>query len=822
MKQLISSAVIVLLALASVQATKISNVKVDCIKGTVTGTEGDQMTRYYMGRLTYTFLAEAQDSIFVDFTVKDQVSGTAITILEKAGDVGMVKQRFAADTNKIVYFRAKITGTPAAAYVATVTADANMSAMWALADSLVKKMTIQQKASMLYATEAQQWFGNDNMTVGGATIVGWRSADGPHGVRWPIGPAQPPFAPYGAGDTVTLMPCESSLGCTWDTAMVKKVGQIIGKEARAMGLYCILGPMCDCIINPQWGRAFETMGEDPYLVGKMVSRQVMGLQSEKVIATPKHFTPYVKETDRALLRVVVQERALREIFCVPFEMALLEGHARALMTCYNKVSVAGFTTDSLDKEKASFNKHTIEDILRRDWGFDGVIMSDWDGIDRGDPTYIYQIEQDMDMPHGSVTQSLVPYLIDGVFSLDPLNRKAKRVMYDRLWAWGGKLIAGDADIKTYPKSVIKSTEHLAVSLEAAREGIVLAKNDPVEGAPVLPLNKTSTYKIAVVGPFAKIMRPGGGGSSAVTADRIITPLEGIQQAVAANPNVSVTEDYSTADVVIVVVGVDNESEDMDRSSMALPAEQLTLVSTVLAAKKKTIVVYTGGSASVAGSWSEAPAVVIAFYPGRWQGQVIAEALFGDINPSGHLNVTFPQTYTDLPTFDYDVNKNIYIKSADTSHGYFLYEKTGKKPLFWFGHGLSYTSFAYTAMAVRGPSTISSTDRVDIEVAVQNTGSRAGDDVVQLYVKPTGAAATARRIKDLRGFARVSLQPGEAKGVTFTLGPRDFSTYDVNVAEKTGQWKVVPGTYEIIVGSTSNPEELVAGNGKCLSATVTVQ
>jgi beta-glucosidase len=821
MKNYIFSILFVLLALVSVQATKLSNVKVDLIKSTGIGAEGDQKAGYYMGRLTYTFLAEAQDSIFVDFTVKEQASGTAIAILEKTGDVGMVKQRYAADTNKTVYFRAKLVGTPAAAYVATVTADANMSKMWALADSLVKKMTTQQKASMLYATEAQQWFGNDNMTVGGTTIVGWRSADGPHGVRWPIGPANE-IAIYGAGDTVTLMPCESSLGCTWDTQMVKNVGQIIGKEARAMGLYCILGPMSDLVINPQWGRAFETMGEDPYLVGKMVSRQIMGLQSERVIATPKHFTPYVKETERQTLRVVVSERALRELFCVPFEMALAEGSARALMTCYNKVGVPGFTSDQNEEDKASFNKHTIEDIVRRDWGFDGVIMSDWDAINAGNPLYIYKIDHDMDMPHGSVTQATIPFISDGTLPIDPLNRKAKRVMHGRLWAWGGNLIAGDADIKTYPKSSIKSAEHLQVALDAAREGIVLAKNDPVDGTALLPLSKSATYKLAVVGPYASIKRPGGGGSSAVTADKIITALEGVQQAVAGNPNVTVTTDYASADVVIVVVGVDRESEDMDRTSMALPTDQLTLVSTILAAKKKTIVVYTGGSASSAGSWSNAPAVMIAFYPGRWQGQVIAEALFGAINPSGHLNVTFPQAYTDLPSYDLDVNKNIYIKSADSAHGYFLYEKTGKKPLFWFGHGLSYTTFKYDLITVRGSSTISSNDRVDIDVSVQNTGAMAGGDVVQLYVKPTGTTATARRVKDLRGFARVSLQQNETRKVSFTLGPRDFSTYEVNEAAKTGAWKVQPGTYEIIAGSTSNPEELVNGNGKCVTTTVTVQ
>jgi beta-glucosidase len=821
MNKFLATTMVVLLALIPAQATRISNVKVDLVKGTVSGTEGDQMSRYYMGRLTYTFLAEANDSIFVDFAIKEQGTEKTVAIMEKAGDVGMVKQRIATDTNKTVYFRAMVVGEPATAYVAVVSADANVSKMWALADSLVKKMTIQQRASTLYAIQSLNGFGNDNMSVGGTTIVGWRSADGPHGVRWPIGPRDDVFAIYGAGDTATLFPCESSIGCTWDTTLIKKVGQAIAREARAKGVYCILGPMCDLVVNPMWGRAFETMGEDPYLVGKMVSHQVIGLQSEKVIATPKHFTPYCKESLRPSHRINVPERALRELFGIPFEMALVEGNARALMTCYNRVGVAGFTSETDFQDKASINKHLIEDIVRRDWGFDGVIMSDWDAMNAGYPSYMYSIDQDMEMPYGTNLLGILPNISDGILSADPLNKKAKHVLAAKLWAWGGKLLSTDAEIKTYPKSAIVSTDHLNVALEAARKSIILAKNELVDGSLVLPLNKNGTFKLAVVGPYATIKRPGGGGSSAVTADKIITPMEGIQQIVASNSAITITNDYTTADIVVVVVGVDKESEEMDRSSLALPTDQLSLVTSILATKKKTIVVYTGGSASIAGSWSSASGVVIAFYPGRWQGQAIAEILFGDVNPSGHLNVTFPQSSEDLPSYNLDANQNLFLKSADTAHGYFYFEKTGKTPLFWFGHGLSYTTFKYNNLMVRGPSTITSNDRVDIEVAVQNTGAVAGDEVVQLYVKPVGSTVP-RRIKDLRGFSRISLNPQEFKVVTFTLGPRDFSYYDVNTSAKSGQWIVAPGSYEIIVGSTSNPAELVSNNGKCLSATITVQ
>jgi beta-glucosidase len=199
---------------------------------------------------------------------------------------------------------------------------------------------------------------------------------------------------------------------------------------------------------------------------------------------------------------------------------------------------------------------------------------------------------------------------------------------------------------------------------------------------------------------------------------------------------------------------------------------------------------------------------------------MAEVLFGAVNPSGHLNVTFPGTVNDLPSYEL-TDFQLTYPSADTAHGYFYFEKTGKTPLFWFGHGLSYTTFAYNSLQIIGGSTVSSGERVDVVASVSNTGQRAGDEVVQLYVRPVGSSV-ARRVKDLRGFCRVSIAAGETKNVKFTLGPRDFSVYTVNTSAKTGQWTIVPGNYDILVGSTSNPLELVAGNGKCVTASLTIQ
>jgi beta-glucosidase len=824
-------------------ATKISNVKVDFVKCYRAIVENNVDTRYYMGRLTYTFLAEGKDSVNVDFNIVGQTSGDTAPVFEKTGDIGLVRQINASDTSKIVFFRVKFTGNqPTSNYIANITANANMSQMWKLADSLVKLMTLQQRQGMLYVTTAPgplQYFGSENFNLqNGTTIVGWRCSDGPHGVRYPLGPNGTgimEIAIYGMGDTVTSFPCESATGCTWDTSLTRRIGQAIGQESRAKGVYCNLGPMCDLVVNPRWGRAFETMGEDPYLNGRMVASQVKGLQSEKVIATPKHFVPYMKEDSREGMTVVVSERTLRELFCVPFEYAIKEGKARAIMTAYNKTIVPGFTTSNATElafgaQYSGTNHHLINDILRNDWGFDGVIMTDWNGaMYTTDESYVFNTSFDMSMPWGAGLTNSAANVNAGIWNVDTLNKKAKNCMYDRLWAWGGHLLTSDNDIKTYPKSNVLNDDHKAIALEAARKSIVLAKNNLVNGLPILPLNKNATFKLAVVGPFADVPRPGGGGSSAVTPDSMRSPLQSIRKLLASYPNVTVTTDYTTADVAIVCVGTSGESESTDRISMVLPVvgstsiNQNDLVQQVMSKVPKTIVLYTGGSASVAGSWSAAPAILIAFYGGRSQGQAIAEALFGDVNPGGHLNVTFPKTINDLPSYELNSNYTITLPSADTAHGYFYFEKTQKTPLFWFGHGLSYTTFSLNAIGIRGDiSSISAGDQFDVVVPVKNTGAIAGDEVVQLYIKPPTNGTIPRRIKDLRGFSRVSLQSGETKAVTFTLGPRDFSVYNVNATTKTGQWLVVPGTYTIIAGTTSDPAELAAGNGKSVFTTITIQ
>jgi beta-glucosidase len=322
----------------------------------------------------------------------------------------------------------------------------------------------------------------------------------------------------------------------------------------------------------------------------------------------------------------------------------------------------------------------------------------------------------------------------------------------------------------------------------------------------------------------------------VTPDTIISPLAGIKTLLAAHPNISLVSNYTSAtgpnDVAVVVIGtltgiIGGESESVDRPNLLLSSSMLALVSSVMSVVHKTVVVYTGGSPSDSGSWSDAPAVVIELFGGRSQGQALAEILFGITNPSGHLSLTWPLSENDLPNnrnFGSNLNTSTLEfdeLSADSAYGYFYFEKTGKTPLFWFGHGLSYTTFSFNSIEPLGPATITAGDRIDLAVNLSNTGTRTGDAVVQLYVRPT-SLTIPHRVKDLRGFQRATLTPGQSSTLTFTLGPRDFSTYYADSAHRTGQWQVNPGTYDIIAGSTSNPAELVNGNGKCVITSITVQ
>jgi beta-glucosidase len=433
----------------------------------------------------------------------------------------------------------------------------------------------------------------------------------------------------------------------------------------------------------------------------------------------------------------------------------------------------------------------MTDILRTTWGYRGLVMTDWGAaMNNGNAA---QWGVDIKMPSGPDYASTVGGLSDAI-----VNMHAARIIYAHEMI--GDLKAGYSST-AYARN---NTAHADVARQVGEGGIILARNI----GNILPLPKTGK-KIAITGRFATQFRAGPGGSSYVTAWRSTNPQQGITNllsGVGAGAS-TITTDLNAADYIIVFVGVTGENEGGDRPYLEIQnGDGNTDAANALAAtngQAKTIVVFTGGSAaSATGSWSKANAIVVAFYPGQEQGTALANVLFGNVNPSGKLPVTFPVDGTQLPPFTLN-NLNLNYPSSDTAHGYFRVNKKNQTPLFAFGHGLSYTTFAYSKMAVY-PSAISAGDKVNVSLTVTNTGALAGKEVVELYLSMPTSAALPTRVQDLRGFQKVSLAAGASAQVTFVLTKEDMQIFAPQGADYSGQgkWQVPVGTYTVRVGTSS--------------------
>jgi beta-glucosidase len=806
-------------------ASQISGVKVDLLKGYAGNVEAGLNVRYYLGTLQYSLNKGDNDSIAVDFTIAPVggVGGT-VEILEKAGDVGLVKL-LKTDTLRTVLFRCKIIGEPAAQYTAIVTANAVKSGAKAVIDELITRLIIDEKFQMIIGGDGKSLegsnlagFGTNDLAIKQAvgtakdTILGLRACDGPHGVRWPLVTKADPTGPciYGCGTPSTFFPTESALACTWNTDLVFQVGAGIGKEARAKYAYCNLGPMADLVRHPLGGRSFETYSEDPVLCGKLAAAQSRGLQSVGCIACPKHLTCYNKENMRYTYRSVVHERAVRELFLEPFRMCVEEGNCGAIMTAYNQVEIKPFSDDFSETQieegimYASANYHLLKEIVRDEWGFNGVIMTDWEASKYSKFKYVYPATLDLEMP---IAQGFLQLLTNPAAATDggiELNNKLTRVLKARMWANDGKFFTKEAQILSYKGQTYEMNSLLeanrAVALKAGQESIVLAKNDAVGGKKLLPIDKNGTYTIAVIGSWASVPLTGGGGSSKVVPKYLISALVGLTERKGAK--ITITNNAVGADYAIVFVAPVGETEDKDRITLELPDADNNLVKSTMLANPNTIVVYGGGSASNPGEWAKAPAILIAFYSGQEQGYAIADAIFGEINPSGKLAVTFQRNASQLPNFATNNFNQIIYTSADSAHGYFWFDKAVKTtPLFPFGHGLSYTSFVIEEAIVTTGATVKSGEQVDVLVSVKNIGAMKGAEVVQVYVKPP-VGPDPRRVKDLKGFAKVEVLPNQSKTVTISLKPHDFEYYKFNDVTKKGSWYTQPGAYQILVGSSS--------------------
>ena len=608
-------------------------------------------------------------------------------------------------------------------------------------------------------------------------------SDGPHGLRRQ--PDGGDHAGIGGSLPATCFPPAVALGSAWDPELAREVGAAIAREARAQGVAVVLGPGINIKRSPLCGRNFEYVSEDPYLAGRVAAGLVEGLQGEGVGACVKHFAANNQETDRLRVSAEVDERTLREIYLPAFEHVITTARPWTVMCAYNKVNGT----------YASQHRWLLNEVLREEWGFDGLVMSDWGAVADRVPALAAGLDLEMPPHLGVSDKAIVDAVADGALPEEVLDTAAARVLR----------LVGQARGRT-PADMADSAHH-ALARRAAAACMVLLRND---GA--LPL--ANTGRVAVVGAFATTPRYQGAGSSQVNPTRVDSPLD---ELVAALPDAKI--DYAAgfgiddaagdaalaeealrvvggADVVVAYLGLPAtaESEGFDRTHIELPAAQTDLLARLAGAGAPVVVVLANGSAVRTAPWEQhAAAVLECWLGGQAVGGAIADVLTGAADPGGRLAETIPLRLEDTPSYlNFPGEEGRVRYGEGVFVGYRGFDAAGREVAYPFGHGVSYTTFAYDDLAVR----VSGTD-VTVEVTVTNTGERTGREVAQLYVGDP-EAAVARPPRELKGFTAMELGPGEQRRLTFRLNARDLSYW--SSAERG--WLLEGGEFTIEVGASS--------------------
>ncbi|MDP6630258.1 MAG: glycoside hydrolase family 3 C-terminal domain-containing protein, partial [Kiritimatiellia bacterium] len=596
----------------------------------------------------------------------------------------------------------------------------------------------------------------------------------------------------------TSFPQAIAMASSWDPDMMHRISVAIGKETVCRGINQVLSPAMDIARDQRCGRVEETYGEDPFLSARMAFAFVKGVQSQGVAATPKHYVAnFVGAGGRDSHEVHLSERILREIYFPPFEAAIKDAGALSLMAAYNAV----------DGEPCVSNAWLLKDVLRGEWGFRGMVVSDYEALkfthlkhrtasDMAEAgKKAIEAGLDVEMPGKDAVTAMLPLAEEGRVSMEAIDEAVRNVLRVKFQLG---LFDNPYVDPAEAAGVCDCAEHRELALEAARKGIVLLRNQP----DTLPLSRTAK-SIAVIGPNAKQAQLGGYSGSGI---RLVSPLQGIRKRAGKKMKVSFSEGCkikddsragfsravsaaAQADVAVLCMGntSDTEGEDKDRCNLDLPGVQEELILAVAATGTPVIVVLINGSAITMGRWlDKVHAVVEAWYPGEEGGTAIADVLFGDCNPSGRLPVTFPKTASQLP---------LYYNAKPSGRCDDYVDLRGPQALFPFGFGLSYTTFKYTNLKIT-PGTIAPMGRVTVSVDVRNTGKRKGDEVVQLYLSDL-YASVSRPIKELKGFQRLTLKPGQKQRVSFQLGEKELRMLDRNM-----NWVVEPGEFEVLVGGDS--------------------
>ena len=639
---------------------------------------------------------------------------------------------------------------------------------------LLKELTLEEKCALLSGAET---FKTRGMPEHGIPQI-WLS-DGPHGLRKQAGESDH----LGLNPSVpaTCFPTASAVANSWDTALGEEIGAALGEEAAAQEVSVLLGPGLNMKRNPLCGRSFEYFSEDPYLAGKLAAGYIRGIQSKGVAACPKHFAVNSQETRRMASDSIVDERTLREIYLTGFEIAVKEGHPRSIMSSYNLVNGT----------YANENKHLLMEILRGEWGFDGAVITDWGGSNDHALGVKNGSTLEMPVPGGDSVRELLAAVESGKISESDIDARLSELL--------PLVFDTKAALDAAPREFDAAAHH-ALARRAAEESLVLLKN---EGA-LLPL--AAGTKVAVIGDFAKNPRYQGAGSSMVNSTQVDVLLDklidselnviGYQQGFDRHgkPDAalqkSACELAAQADTVILCMGLDEiaESEGLDRSNLRLAQNQVDLLQAVAAVNPKIVVVLYSGSVVETPWLDNCQALLYAALGGQAGAGAVADALTGKVNPCGKLAETWPLAYADVPSAaDFATRRKTVEYREGLYIGYRYFTTAEKTVRFPFGYGMSYTTFAYSDMAA---------DEQGVSLTVTNTGSVAGTEIVQLYVAKKDSELF-RPVKELKGFARVTLAPGEKQRITIMLDDKAFRFWNF----KANRWEIEGGEYELLVGAS---------------------
>jgi len=659
-------------------------------------------------------------------------------------------------------------------------------------ETIIAQMTLQEKAAL--CTGATAWNTTPLERLGVPQLF---VADGPHGVR-----RVPDATSMAIGALpATCFPTASATACAWDRALLHQMGQALAEEAIALGVDVLLGPGVNMKRTPVCGRNFEYLSEDPFLAGELAASLIDGIQSRGVGTSLKHFAANNQEYQRMTISAEVDERTLREIYLPAFETAVKKAQPWTVMCAYNRINGV----------YASEQRELLTEILKNEWGFEGFVVSDWTAVHDRVAALRAGLDLEMPGPRPRRVQAVVDAVQAGELDEAALDEAVRRIL---------RIVFKAAEI---PKGgAFDAAGHHALARRIAAESMVLLKNDGI-----LPLRAVG--RIAVIGRAAQEAHFQGGGSSHITPTQVDVPLEELRK-LAGGAEITYCAGYPVddssqpdliaeavaaalaSDVALLYVALPTfkESEGYDRADLDLTRHQVALIQAVTAVQPRSVVILNNGSAVAMNAWIDGAAAVLeAWMAGQAGGGAVADLLFGVANPSGKLAETFPLRLADTPaTLNYPGEAGQVRYGEGIFIGYRYYDAKQQPVLFPFGHGLSYTTFAYSALRVSS-ATFRDVDGVAVSVDVTNTGPVAGQEIVQVYVHDR-QASLLRPPKELKGFAKVRLQPGETKTVLVPLDFRAFAFYHPGY----GRWITEDGQFDILVGASSVDI--------CCSVTVAVQ